>query len=575
MTDVDVAIVGAGPVGLSLSCLLSEAGVSSRLIERRGTLHQHPQAHVIATRTMEIFRELGIADEVAARAPGPEKMAGINWVESVTGLHLGRLDLTKDVDGIVERLHASPVFTANLAQNELEPIVLNRARELGGAQAVTFDAPFSGYEETADGVRVCFDGANGADSFTARYLVGCDGAASAVRRAAGIEMDGPASLEEFVGLQFEADLTGHLEGRLGPVFWIHAPGFRATLIGYDIAKTWVLMVSRSVFGDAGVDEDKACELIRQALGTADVPFSFKAAKLWNMSAQVAQTYRAGPVFLAGDAAHRFPPTGGLGMNSGIQDAHNLAWKLALVLNGKAPDSLLDSYEAERRPIAQTYTDHSVHNAADVFRVSQVIGEFDGPEAVAAGLACLRKGGEEAQALQAEIDQAIEDQRAHYSFLGLDLGYVYRTGALIADLDRELPDMVNDRVAATRYRGRIAEGARFPHVPLNGPADVKSTLDLVGHGRFTLLTTSQGAAWIDAARALFDDAGLAGDAVMIGPDCAIKLDADVTGALDRLERCAAILVRPDGMVGYIANANDNPEAALKEALEAILQGGAAP
>ncbi|MFN2377612.1 MAG: FAD-dependent monooxygenase [Candidatus Binatia bacterium] len=580
--DINVAIIGAGPVGLVLATLLDRQGITSRVFERRPSLHRNPQAHVINTRTMEILRELGIEKAVQAAAAPPMALRWITWCESLAGRELGRISLQgKDPGALVERLAQSPTAIANLAQNRLEPLLLDLVRHSARAE-VLFDNEVQSIQDHGDEVRLQVRDERGHDKLVrARWAVACDGARSRMRRDLGIEMDGPTSLQRFVSIYFEANLGRWIGGRSGPLFWIAGAKTRGAIIGFDLSRTWALMVPYDApHTPKDFPVPVAERLIAEAIGDRGASFRVTAVGNWNMSAQVAQHYRSGRVFLAGDAAHRFPPTGGLGMNTGIQDAHNLAWKLAAVLRQQAGEGLLDSYEEERRPVAQGNCDQSLRNAMRMMEVDAVLGVSTlapvDPEAVMSGDETrldygMDGDGDAARAKREAVHEVIQAQAEHFDFGGLDLGFRYETGALVADGSEAPPLDVRVYTPAAR------PGSRLPHAWLRRRDRRVSTHDVAGGGRFTLLTGPKGEAWIRAARELVRRAGFELDIAVIAPAGAEAGDyADDTGAwalTSGIRSDGAILVRPDGHVAWRqAGAADDDAAAttvLHDVFRAVL------
>jgi 2,4-dichlorophenol 6-monooxygenase len=556
--DVDVAIVGAGPVGLVLAALLDGHGVTSRVIERRSNLHRDPQAHVINTRTMEILRELDLERAVQAAGAPPMSMRWITWCESLAGRELGRISLQgTDSRALIERLALSLTSIANLAQNRLEPLLFDRVCRSARSE-VSFDSDVVAIDEDGNGATLRVRVAGGRDrTVRATWVVACDGASSRTRSRLGIEMDGPISLQKFVSIYFEANLERWIGDRSGPLFWIAGAKARGAIIGFDLARTWALMVP---YDDPHTPEDfplpVAERLVREAIGDPSAPFTISSVGNWNMSAQVAERYRSGRVFLAGDAAHRFPPSGGLGMNTGIQDAHNLAWKLAAVLHGVAGEALLDSYEVERRPVAQINRDQSVRNAMRMMEVDMVLGvstlaPVDPAVATSDEAARLDFGidgdGDAARAKRDALHEVIQSQAEHFDFGGLDLGFRYESGALVGD-GSDAPDL-DVRV----YTPLARPGSRLPHVWLEHLGRRVSTHDVAGSGRFTLVTGPEGEPWTRAARDLVRRTHLDLDIVVIAPTGAGAGDyADATGAWSRTSGIGAdgaVLVRPDGHIGW--------------------------
>src|SRR5260221_6302698 len=235
-----------------------------------------------------------------------------------------------------------------------------------------------------------------------------------------------------------------------------------------------------------------CEgLIRRALARSDVDLAIRTVSPWVMTCQVAARSRAGWVSLVGDAAPRFPPTGGLGLTPGVQDAHNLAWKLAAVLEGSAPAALLDTYEAERRPVAQYNAEQSLQNAVRLLEVPRALGFSDDPETARRNFAESLAD----QSRRREVTAVIEHQAEHFDMLGLQLGFAYERGALLPD-GGEQPAVANP---VRDFVPSIHPAARLPHGWLSDRSGRRSTLDLIRLARLTLLVGPDGRAWLEAVR----------------------------------------------------------------------------
>ena len=353
-----------------------------------------------------------------------------------------------------------------------------------------------------------------------RYLLAADGAGSRVRRALGIEPVGPARLGSFVMIHFEANLRPWVARRPAVLYWTTAPAATGTFVAHDIDSTWVFMHAFDPERESADDysEEVCAGIVRRALGTSEPDFVIRTIRTWHMTAQVAERYREGRTFLVGDAAHRFPPTGGLGLNTGVQDAHNLAWKLAAVEAGWAPAALLDSYDAERRPVARQNADVSLRNALRMLEVAQ---------ALKAGVG---------------VGAAIANQAEHFDMLGLQLGFCYEAGAMVPDGSAR-PAVANP-VREFVPSGR--PGARLPHAWLERGGVRLSTLDLVPCDRFLLITGRDGAAWAEAAATI---TGVPLEVLRIGHDIA-DADGGFTAQLG-LSTGGALLVRPDQHVAWRA------------------------
>ncbi|MCW5891134.1 MAG: FAD-dependent monooxygenase [bacterium] len=543
-----VLIVGGGPVGLAASICLSRLGVPSLLVEQHETTTSHPRATVVNTRTWELFREWGVDAEVRRGGLPAERSRYVVWATTLTGWELGRLDLMapkpgEDARTMVRNLgRQSPAVTGICPQDVYEPILRRTAEGFPLADVryhtrlVTFAQDAGGVDAT---IRRLSDGRE--QTVRARWLLACDGAASPVRERLGVAMVGPDDIGRILNAYVHADLTPYLAGREGPLYWILNADVAGVFIALDGATRWLFDTPFQL----GPDETVArftpahcAALVRRAVGVPDLPVDVRSIDPWIMRSQVAERYRDGRCFLLGDAAHRFPPTGGFGMNTGVQDAHNLAWKLAGVLQGWAPEALLDTYESERRPVGQFNADQS-------FKNTRAMPSPGTPaERAAEPLALIEQDTPEGAAVRAMIAAGIESTREHFSAQGQAKGFAYASAAIAPDgSDDGTPSTVIDYVPTAR------PGSLAPHAWIRRDGVLGSLLDLFG-SRFVLLTGPDATGWHRAAAAR--DVRLPLAVHRVGGD--VQLDDGAPAdwcALYGVDPDGAVLVRPDGHVAWRA------------------------
>lgn len=390
-----VLVIGGGPVGLTASALLSQQGIPNVVVERREETRQAPAAHVLRKRPMQVFESIGVAEEIRRSAPRLP-LDFITWCATLGGAEAGRLDLRKGLpDG-------QEVWT-NCPQNLLEPLLRERAGSESAARILSATECI-GVEQDEERIRATVRLGDGSErTLEAAWLIAADGAGSPVRRMLGIPMLGPGPQGRFFMVHFEADLRPWIENRSGPIFWTMNPESPGTIIVHDPAKSHVFMTLR--FGTEG-EEATLPDRLAAALGVSVAP-RILSVDAWSPHVQVAERYREGRAFLAGDAAHRFPPTGGLGLNTGILDVDFLVDGLARVEGGEAQAETLDRYELECRPAAQDNATESFENLKRLGEITKVLGPSSDLGALEARLGSLTP--EEGVALA----RAIELQRSHF------------------------------------------------------------------------------------------------------------------------------------------------------------------
>lgn len=492
VTRVPILVVGGGSVGLSLAAELGWRGVGCRVVERMDGLNQHPRANAVANRTMEYYRRWGVDERISEAGVPPDLPANYFYVTTLAGrlLHGVELPPFRELNkaaapgGYAKAEHSwSPYLKTITGQHEVEKAILDYvlSRESVDLQ---FGCALEEFEETADGVLCRLSGTNGEETVLADYVVACDGGRSEVRRKLGIGLSGRAGLADFVSIYFRAPdfMQAHEFGHANIFFPLHRD-HRGFLLNWDGGTTFTFHVI--------LEEGQAWDAVDPVAaihGVLGRPVDVEVLSIqpWTAHALVADRYRAGRVFLAGDAAHLFSPTGGFGMNTGVSDVIDLAWKLQAKLDGWAGPHLLDSYEAERRPVGIRNTTE----AADCFdRLYEVMQDGD----------VIDEDGPAGDAARARLKELIVRQEKLIVSSGTLLGYRYEgSDIVVADGTPEPPDHPRDYLPTAR------PGHRAPHLWLDGG---DSILDRFGSG-FTLLALGDAAATAPADAAPFLDAARA-------------------------------------------------------------------
>ncbi len=566
----DVLVIGAGPTGMIAALCLARYGIKSVLIERREGIQTHPKAHELSARSIEILHGLGFTYEELMAEASPAADAGRIVFCGTLREEFGMIDLNANGGSTKYREHlASPAPYLNLSQVELERLMQAKVRASADIE-LRCSHQWESFEEREGSVvsRVT-DRATGRElAVTSRYVLCADGATSRSRAALGIAMVGPEKIRDFVNAYFQADLSKvvNTRAKIYFIFSPHCPG--SVLIAHHVERRWVFHTPVESYERA---EEFTPEVmvarIKSALGRSDVPIEVTSMSSWRMTAQVAERFRAGRAFLMGDAAHRFPPTGGLGMNSGIGDAHNLAWKLARVLRGESPEALLDTYEPERRPVIQTNCDESRRNSERMYEIVEAFGlkvedilemnERMHARPIAALPAPLRAWGQrqlerygesvlakfnDDPEVRARVTRSVADQRPHFDRIGLDLGYAYDTGAVIPD---GTPPVKRDH-AVTDYVPSTRPGARLPHFWLDGRRARRSSHTLIDYRASTLVL----GAGISHDSALGEVAASLGVRVASLGDESVPLACrGAAHTFSQIDPDGAFLVRPDGHIAW--------------------------
>ena len=534
--DAAVLIVGGGLIGPSMAMFLAQHGISSITVERMRSGSPLARAGHFHLRTIELFRSAGIEDEVRRQSREDFVPEGaLIAMDSLSGRKL--FDIIPSLNVSVDDA-LTPCRRLFVNQPGLERILRKRTREVGAT--VRIGCELIGFREYANGVTATVRDvdSNAQDEIRCQYLVGADGAHSKVRELLGIPFDGRGVFSNSITIYFHADLWPQLGDKPISLVYINNPllgGFfrlqkdcQSGFLGVNTVGDPKVDPVKAADAAADISEARLIELVRAGAGVPDLPVKIDGVARWRAVSDVARKFQHGRAFLVGDAAHLMPPNGGFGGNTGIQDAHNLAWKLALVLKGIAGPGLLDSYQPERKPVAK-------------FTVEQAYSRYVTRTATYLGA---------------------KDYEPLAHDFNIELGYLYHSPAIIAEDDDTAP---HDDPRQTRGR----PGARAPHLFIERDGEPLSMLDLFGRN-FVLLAGPDGELWCEAARAVSGHTnGLQLDVHRIGGTQLRDPDNRFCDAYG-LSPAGACLVRPDGVVAWRAK-TQLPDAAanLSRALHTLL------
>jgi 2,4-dichlorophenol 6-monooxygenase len=576
MIETDVLIVGSGPAGSAAGLMLSTYGIPNVLVTKYGWLANSPRAHLNNQRTMEILRDMSIEQDVIAQATPQHLLGNAVFCTSLAGEELGRLRMFgTEPRRQADHTLASPCSMCDLPQNLLEPIILGAAAQRG--TKVRFHNEYLSSTQDSDGVTAeVLDRVSGeTHRIRAKYLLGADGANSQVAEDAGLPMEGKMGVAGSMNIVFRCDLTKYVAHRPSVLYWIMQPGCDIGGVGMGVIRMvrpwneWLVIWGYDIHAGEPELSDQAAEtIVRGLIGDEQVPIEIRSRSLWTVNDMFATRYTNGRIFCMGDAVHRHPPMNGLGSNTSIQDAYNLAWKLALVLRGKASATLLDTYDQERAPIGRQIVKRANKSIAETGPIFEALGLQPGIEVSQMWRNMeARKSSTPEGAVQREgLRTAILKKNYEFNTHGVELNQRYCSGAVVPDGTNE---PAYERDEELYFHPTTWPGARLPHVWLQKDGHSISTLDVAGSGRFVLLTGIGGEDWIDAARKASAKYGIPIEGFVIGPG---RDFTDLYGEwaeAREIGESGCLLVRPDAHVGWRAAEAGDEESRLGAAVGHIL------
>lgn len=574
--DTDVLVVGTGPMGATTALALATYGVRVHVVNRYNWTANTPRAHITNQRAMEVLRDLGVEAEARRDATPWEWMGDTLFTTSLAGPEIARLRTWGTGEQRVgDYLQGSPCPMMDLPQDKMEPLLVKNAAARGAV--FSFNTEYLSHQQDAEGVTVHLrDLKSGREyEMRARYLVGADGARSKVMDDAGLKVEGQLARAATAYVLFKADLTRYVAHRPSILYWIVTSDTSFGEIGMGLLRAiepwdqwiagWGYDMSK---GEPDFSPDEVRRRIRLLVGDPQLDIEVKTTSTWHVNQAHAPIYSKGRVFCGGDAVHRHPPSSGLGSNTCMQDAFNLAWKLAFVVKGYAGEKLLESYTLERAPVGAQIVKRANQSRVDYGPLNRCFRDADAADPVQAGLQKLADPGPEGVARRTALADALKLKNYEFNAQGVELNQRYQSAAIVADASAG--EEVFERDAQLHVQPSTRPGAKLPHAWLVGPDGRRiSTLDLVGKGHFTLVTGIAGKVWAEAAKSLYLPFLRT---VIIGLPGAQDSYCN-WHAVREIEETGALLVRPDGMVAWRSHgpAQDAAQAKqqLGEALTAVL------
>ncbi|KAI1213393.1 FAD binding domain-containing protein [Annulohypoxylon truncatum] len=564
---IPVAIVGGGPVGLVSSILLSMSGIDHVVFEQYPDTSIHPKALGINQRTVEIFQHLGIEEELIKHRAPFDSVSHTAWY---TGFGKGDVEIVKrEAWGAGERAQEyernSPAQYSILPQIRLEPILKRRALSLN-PKALRYNMKVLNVMEEKDSVILLVRTKAGfEEEVRARYVLGSDGGRGFAQNI-GIDWEGKQDIVEMMTVHFKAELEALHPDKNVFLSWLINPTMRGSLgTGYcyhigpyypkrEAKSEWVFAFPRLPEDPKIFDREDTIKRIQRSLGIPGLDIDLFSISSWTVNAVVTNEYRSkdGKIFLVGDAAHRFPPWGALGMNTGIQDAYNLIWKLVLALRSPDPkrfDSLLDTYEVERKPIARRVASNSLSNMLNHGNVMDTAVGISPDASIEDNLEAVRAFSDPShpqhKAKRDAVKKASEDLDLEFNAPGIEIGWFYPSADINQEGDKTRHDgqvLENGEYDITNYHPSTIPGHNLPHAWLKKGDKEVSTRHLIRLDSFVLLANSS--QWVPLQNRLVDVEVIDGKGGWADRDGTWR-------SLCNVGSTGAVLVRPDGIVAWRA------------------------
>lgn len=579
LIETDVLIVGTGPAGSSASALLATYGIDNMVINKFAWTCRTPRAHITNQRTIEALRDLGIEQDCLDLATPQELMGENTFAASLAGEEFARvlawgMPPARKADYEL----SSPTKMFDLPQNLLEPILTRTAAHRGSK--VRFNTEYLSFEQDDKGVTTTLKDLITQEKFQVRskYLIGADGGNSKIAEDAALPMEGQMGMAGSMNIVFEADLSKYVAHRPSLLYWLIQPGGELAGLGIPLIRMvrpwnkWLCIWGYDINeGMPKVTDDYAKKVLHQLIGDDQIPIKIDSTSTWTVNSMYAVKNTKDRIFCMGDAVHRHTPMNGLGSNTSIQDAFNLAWKLAMVIKGEAGPSLLETYNDERIPVGEQIVKRATKSLGDLLPIMDALGlaGADSPEQMIQKIADRKLNTPEADAQREKLREAVDATQYIYNCHGVEMNMRYESTAVVSDGS---PAEQFKRDKELYHQASTRPGAMVPHVWLVDQDQQKvSTIDICGKGKFSLLTGLGGEAiWSSALAEIEKNLGITVGLKVIGPG---QQYDDIYGDFARvrdISETGALLVRPDNIVAWRAQeASDKSGADLVRAMQSIL------
>lgn len=551
--ETDVLVVGTGPMGAAAALALATYGVRVHVVTRWNWLANSPRSHITNQRSLEVLRDLGVEQEATKYAMPWDLMGDMVFSTSLAGDELARTRICgTGEDRRADYVQASPCQMLDIPQLYLEPVLINNAAARGAS--IAFNTEYVDHVQDEHGVTAQLEDRLTGRRYTlrAKYLIGADGARSKIVEQLGLPLEGHMARAATAYVQFEADLSRYVAHRPSVIHFVVSPTASYGEMGLGMLRavrpwhTWITGWGFDMSaGEPDFSDEALRSRIRGLVGDPELELEITSTSTWYVNQAYATSYSSGRVFCGGDAVHRHPPSNGLGSNTSIQDAFNLAWKLAYVLQGQADESLLATYSAERAPVGQQVVLRANKSRLEYAKVHEALRTVvPAADPVAATVNKLRDPSPDGVAARQSLSEALQLKDYELNCHGVELNQRYASTAVIPDAGAGQEHWARDPELYAQATTR--PGAKLPHAWLVDERGYRiSTLDVIGRGRFSLLTGLAGAAWVSAAKRLnlpFLRTVVTGHKGSEDPYFA-------WARLREVHEGGALLVRPDGYIAW--------------------------